>query len=164
MQYKKIIFLSFLIVLGFSARAQYVAVQETEMASADTLGIVNIIQDARVDQLLETDQMISAKNPGFTGYRVQIFSGRSTDRERAFEVKHEFNELFPEERAYVVYKAPDFRVRVGNFRSKIESIELYKACLEYFPNCYPVKTRILFTDLIPIQQEVEEVILEEVTE
>lgn len=164
MQYKKIIFLSLLIVLGFSVKAQYLETHEFETNTLDTLGIVNIIQDARIDELLKTDQSISAKNPSFTGYRVQIFSGRSTDRERAFKVKEEFNELFPEERAYVVYKAPDFRVRVGNFRSKIESIELYKACLEYFPNCYPVKTRILFADLVPVVQEVEEVILEEVTE
>ncbi len=164
MQYKKIIFLSFLIVLGFSVKAQYTEVQETETSSSDTLGIVNIIQDIRVDELLKTDQNISAKNPGFTGYRVQIFSGRSTDRERAFKVQEEFNELFPEERVYVVYKAPDFRVRVGNFRSKIESIELYKACLKYFPNCYPVKTRIRFADLVPIEQETEELILEETIE
>ena len=164
MQFTKIIFLSLLVVLGFSVKAQYEEVQETEKITSDSLGLVNIIQDTRIDELLKTDHLIATKNPGFTGYRVQIFSGRSTDRERAFEVKNEFNELFPEERAYVVYKAPDFRVRVGNFRSKIESIELYKACLEYFPNCYPVKTKILFADLIPIEKEVEEVILEEETE
>ena len=92
MQYKKIIFLSLLIVLGLSVRAQYLESHEFETNTLDTLGTVNIIQDARVDELLETDQRISAKNPSFTGYRVQIFSGRSTDRERAFKVKEEFNE------------------------------------------------------------------------
>ena len=69
--------------------------------------------------------------------------------------------LFPEERAYVVYKAPDFRVSVGNFRSKIESIELYKACLPFFPNCYPVKTYILFSDLKPLETKTEEFVSEE---
>ncbi|PCH70862.1 MAG: hypothetical protein COC06_03380 [Bacteroidales bacterium] len=162
MQYVKIVILSFFILFGISSNAQFVGdVQNSYEQSADSLGEVNIIQDARILELLDTDKMINSKDPGFLGYRIQIFSGRSTDREKAFEIKKEFNELFPEERAYVVYKAPDFRVSVGDFRSKIESIELKKACLKFFPNCYPVKTYILFSDLIPNQQEVDEGILDE---
>jgi len=162
MQCIKLFILSLVVLLGFVSRAQTIeGVQLSDENNMDSLGVVNIIQDAGIDKLLETDKMVNSKNPGFFGYRIQIFSGRSTDREKAFAVKQEFTDLFPEERAYVVYKAPDFRVRVGNFRSKIESIELYKACLKYFPNCYPVKTRILFSDMVPVQEEVEEVILGE---
>ena len=126
----------------------------------DSLGVVTIIQDERIDQLLKTDSIINSQKKSFTGYRIQIFFGGSTDREKAFEIKKEFLELFPEERAYVVYTAPDFRVRVGNFRTKLESIELYKACSEYYPNCYPVKTEIMFSDLKPLE-ETEEVIVED---
>jgi len=162
MQYVKIVILSFLILSGIAVNAQFAKdVQYSGMEKVDSLGKVNLIQDERILELLKTDKMINSKNPGFSGYRIQIFSGRSTDREKAFEVKKEFKELFPDERVYVVYKAPDFRVVVGNFRSKIESIELKKACLGFFPNCYPVKTYILFSDLIPNQQEVDEVVLDE---
>ena len=126
----------------------------------DSLGVVTIIQDERIDQLLKTDSIINSQKKSFTGYRIQIFFGGSTDREKAFEIKKEFLELFPEERAYVVYTAPDFRVRVGNFRTKLESIELYKACSEYYPNCYPVKTEIMFSDLEPLE-DTEKVIVEE---
>lgn len=164
MQYTKILVFLFFTFFGFAAVAQVTYNQQEEKIEViDSLGVVKVIQDARIDQLLETDKEISSKNQSFSGYRVQIFSGRSTDREKAFKVKEEFLELFPDERAYVVYHAPDFRVRVGNFRSKIESIELYKACLKYFPNCYPVKTRILFTDMLPIPEQIveEEVVLEE---
>lgn len=162
MQYVKIVILSFFILSGISSNAQFTKdVQFGDVEKVDSLGKVNLIQDARILELLKTDEMINSKNPGFPGYRIQIFSGRSTDREKAFEIKKEFNELFPDERAYVVYKAPDFRVTVGNFRSKIESIELNKACLKFFPNSYPVKIYILFSDLIPNQQELDEVVLDE---
>ncbi|PKQ60761.1 hypothetical protein BZG02_17990 [Labilibaculum filiforme] len=165
MQYVKLVFLSIFILFGITSNAQFENnVKFSRELKNDAPGQVKIIQDARIKQLLDTDKMVNSKDPGFPGYRIQIFSGRSTDREKAFKIKKEFQELFPEERAYVVYKAPDFRVSVGNFRSKIESIELYKACLKFFPNCYPVKTNILFSDLIPIEKEVEEPILENESE
>lgn len=162
MQYVKIVILSFFILSGISLKAQLAEdVQFGDVEKVDSLGKVNLIQDARILKLLKTDKLINSKNPGFPGYRVQIFSGRSIDKEKAFEVKREFKELFPKERVYVVYKAPDFRVTVGNFRSKIESIELKKACLRFFPNSYPVKTYILFSELTPNQQELDEVVLDE---
>ena len=153
MQFYKFLLISCLVIVGFTTKAQTFMQDSVER---DSLGEVNIIQDIRLEELLKTDSIINSKNPGFNGYRIQIFLGGSTDRERAFEVKEEFKELFPDERAYVIYTAPDFRVRVGNFRSKLESIELYKACLRYFPNCYPVKTRILFSDLEPLEDDGEE--------
>ncbi len=162
MQYVKIVILSFFISLGISSIAQSKKdVQFGSKRKMDSLGKVNVIQDTRINELLKTDEEISSKDPGFSGYRIQIFSGRSTDREKAFKIKKEFKDLFPDERAYVIYKAPDFRVTVGNFRSKIESIELNKACVSYFPNCYPVKTYISFSDLIPDQQELDEVVIDE---
>jgi len=128
---------------------------ELQIDKKDSLGTVNVIQDKRVDVLLKTDSIINSNNLGFIGYRIQIFSGRSTDKEKAIAVKNEFLQIFPDERAYVVYSAPDFRVRVGNFRTKLESIALFKACEKYFPNCYPVKTRISFQDLKPLEVENE---------
>ncbi|WP_321279464.1 hypothetical protein [Marinifilum fragile] len=142
-------------LIGGSANAQN---YENIEKKNDSVGVVNILQDERIDQLLATDSIINSQKQSFTGYRIQIFFGGSTDREKAFKIKEEFLELFPEERAYVVYTAPDFRVRVGNFRTKLESIELYKACSEFYPNCYPVKTEIMFSEMEPLEKETELII------
>ncbi|NOU60076.1 hypothetical protein [Marinifilum caeruleilacunae] len=158
MQYYWLIAVFVFMTFGKVLQAQSYVVEEREK---DSLGVVNIIQDERINQLLNTDSIINSQKQSFTGYRIQIFFGGSTDRERAFEIKEEFLELFPEERAYVVYTAPDFRVRVGNFRTKLECIELYKACTKYYPNCYPVKTEIMFSDLVPLEKESEELIVDE---
>ncbi|WP_054718777.1 hypothetical protein [Marinifilum fragile] len=142
-------------LIGGSANAQN---YENIEKKNDSVGVVNILQDERIDQLLATDSIINSQKQSFTGYRIQIFFGGSTDREKAFKIKEEFLELFPDERAYVVYTAPDFRVRVGNFRTKLESIELYKACSEFYPNCYPVKTEIMFSEMEPLEKETELII------
>lgn len=127
-----------------------------QQEKSDSLGRVIVFQDERLKELMKTDSTINSKNPWFNGYRVQIFLGGSTQKGIALEVKKEFVELFPEERVYVKFKAPDFRVRVGNFRTKIEAISLFKECEKYFPNCYPVKTRIQFSELIPIEKAEED--------
>ncbi len=115
----------------------------------NTEAIVPVQQEASMMRLMKTDSTINARKKSFVGYRIQIFTGGSSKKEEAFAVKKRFLELFPNERAYVVYTVPDFRVRVGNFRTKIETIGLYKACLKHFPNSYPVKTEIKFKDLMP---------------
>jgi hypothetical protein len=158
MQYSWCIAIVVLMLSCYSVKAQYVGVEDNKK---DSLGYVNIFQDERLELLLKTDSIVNSQKRSFTGYRIQIFFGGSTDREKAFEVKKEFMKLFPNERAYVIYTAPDFRVRVGNFRTKLESIELFKACSKFYPNCYPVKTEIMFSDLDKIEEVADDLIIDE---
>lgn len=134
-----------MLLLFFTA----VALKAQSVAEIISNGVVTVQQDSSMMRLMKTDSTINANKKSFIGYRVQIFTGGSSKKEEAFEVKAKFLKLFPNERAYVVYTVPDFRVRVGNFRTKLNSIGLYKKCLRYFPNSYPVKTEIKFNDLLP---------------
>lgn len=121
-------------------------------------GTVRITQDYRIDDLLKIDRAENADVPGFQGYRIQIFSGGGRDREKASSIREDLEERFPNERVYVKYQAPDFRVRIGNFRNKFEAMHLYKQCVKLYPYCYLVKDQINLVDL-----EVEEKIdLEEI--
>ncbi len=143
---KKIIYISLLLLFS----SVIVKAQSSEaVATVKAKGGVYKQQNDAMLRLMQTDSTINIKKKSFIGYRIQIFTGGSSQKEEAFAVKEKFLKLFPNERAYVVYTVPDFRVRVGNFRTKIESIVLHKACLKYFPNSYPVKTEIKFKDLLP---------------
>ena len=114
-------------------------------------GTVRILQDYRIDDLLKIDRAENSDTPGFQGYRIQIFSGGGRDREKASSIREDLEERFPNERVYVKYQAPDFRVRIGNFRNKFEAMQLYKQCVKLYPYCYLVKDHINLVDL-----EVEE--------
>ncbi len=117
-------------------------------------GTVRIIQDYRIDDLLKIDRAENSDLPGFQGYRIQIFSGGGRDREKASSIREDLEVRFPNERVYVKYQAPDFRVRIGNFRNKFEAMQLYKQCVKTYPYCYLVKDQINLVDL-----EVEEKIM-----
>ncbi|MBS1590330.1 MAG: SPOR domain-containing protein [Bacteroidetes bacterium] len=53
------------------------------------------------------------------GYRVQIYNG--SDRHKANAAKVDFIRRFPSIRSYITYIQPQFRVKVGDFRSRSEA-------------------------------------------
>lgn len=126
----------------------------------DGLGKVSIIQDYRIDDMLKIDKDENSEAPGFLGWRIQIFSGVGQEREKAFSIRDDLEERFPDQRVYVKYQAPDFRVRIGNFRNNFEAVYLYKQCLKIYPYCYMVKDQISLDDLKKV--ETTDIVIEEI--
>ncbi|WP_372639572.1 hypothetical protein [Ancylomarina sp.] len=121
-------------------------------------GQVRIIQDYRIDDLLKIDRSENSVTPGFYGWRIQVFSGGGRDREKAVFIKNELEERFPNDRVYLKYHAPDFRVLIGNFRTNLEAVYLYKECLKLYPNSYIRRDRIDLVDLeMQEKNEIEEI-------
>lgn len=100
-------------------------------------GYVNVHADARL--ALVTNKPANA-NRGFIGkvrgFRVQIYNGN--DRKKASAAKLEFMRMFPGVRSYLVYNNPQFRVRVGDFRSRKDAMELYNRASARFSPCMVV--------------------------
>ena len=95
---------------------------------AQTRGKVEIDKDAKVDSLIGNYLVGSRTNPAnpgagpmsaSDGFRVQIFSG--SDRKEAYSVQAKFQDRHPEMRTYLSYKEPNFKVHVGDFRSRLEA-------------------------------------------
>jgi hypothetical protein len=75
--------------------------------------------DSLTKLLVERYRKVAASRMSRPGYRIQIYFG--TDRVRAQEIRAEFMRYFPESGAYLVYQAPNFKVRVGDFKSRLEA-------------------------------------------
>jgi len=93
-------------------------------AEAQERGNVIVIKDPQIDSLISKRLALSqSANSGNTvtsmGFRVQIFSGLG--REKAFEEQTKFRLLFPGVTSYVSYTQPNYRIRVGDFRTKLEA-------------------------------------------
>lgn len=107
-------------------------------------GGVEIVQDIRITQLADQYRKMSLKNPETDGYRVQIFfDSGSNSKMKAANIKEEFETLYPGFQAYLSYKEPYYRVRVGDFRSMIEAVGFQKKIDSGYPNSYPVKEKIV---------------------
>lgn len=100
------------------------------------LGNIKMIEDSRITQLNDRKKEYPTK---MDGYRVQIYFG---DRTIAQEKRGAFVRSNPEVGAYLSYLAPNFRLRVGDFRSRLEAEKLKKEIARNFPGCYIVKDKI----------------------
>ena len=84
---------------------------------------------------------INSKAP-IKGYRVKIHFG--ADKNRAKEIKGTFLTKFPGVAAYEKYDQPNFNIRVGDFRTKLEAYKFLKAVQIEFPTAFLVQDEIDF--------------------
>ena len=69
------------------------------------------------------------------GYRVQVFLG---DRKTAEETKRTFLQKYPDTPAYLSWLAPNFRLRVGDLRTRLEAERLLRDMKVIYPGSYIV--------------------------
>lgn len=114
-------------------------------------GHLVVIQESLVDTVLYHYEQLRIHwldNPdhkAIPGYRIQIFfdSGlHSSDRAR--QAKDQFMAKYPNVQAYVSWKAPNYRVRIGDFKSRLEAESFLQSILSDYPNGWVVKDEINF--------------------
>ena len=118
----------------FAASAFSVA----QKTSADT-GKVQLVQESKVKELLEKHTEINSKAP-IKGYRIKIHFG--SDKNKAKEIKAKFIAKFPDIPAYEKYDQPNFNIRVGDFRTKLEAYKFLKEVQVEFPSSFLVQDEI----------------------
>ena len=131
MIYKKTILSLLFIILTCSVFSQ----------KAEDYSYVN--RDTRIDRLVEKHRQYNQSNPGVDGFRVQIFFDSGNNSKKAAQTARErFMEVYPEVSAYLTFKAPYYRVRVGDFRTKLEAEGFLFQLSSNYPNAFSVPDRI----------------------
>jgi hypothetical protein len=122
-----------------------------QLSANDTTRIwteLNIHQNPKTEKLLERQIRLNKNRQTTPGYRVQIYFGSgSSARIKAMKVKTDFLSSYPEVKAYIIYQSPDFKVRVGDFRTRSEALRLQKKMTRDYPNAFIVPDEIQFPDL-----------------
>lgn len=116
-------------------------------AAADS---VIVRKEARLDILTSKQVYLNKRAAMLTssgkykGYRIQVTS--TSKREEAFRIKSDLLVKFPDQKTYVLYQSPSFKVRIGNF-IRMEDAENFKAQLnKLFPyGVYIVEDAIDYT-------------------
>lgn len=115
-----------------------------QKSNADT-GKVELIQDSKIQELLTKHIEINSKAP-IKGYRVKIHFG--SDKNKAREIRGNFMAKFPDVPAYEKYDQPNFNIRVGDFRTKLEAYKFLKEVQVEFPSAFLVQDEIELPKLI----------------
>jgi hypothetical protein len=128
-----------------------VLVAKNIFAQSDTAIVVPkikrdyVMQDDDVTWLVEKYNNQNQTKPIINGYRVQIyFDSGNQSKKKANDVKTQFLAKNPDIPCYLVYQSPNFKVRVGDFRTRYEAYKFYREIRNDFPSAYIVKDEINF--------------------
>lgn len=113
-------------------------------------GKVEIVQEYKVKELVNKHIEINSKAP-IKGYRIKIHFG--SDKNKAKEIKAKFISKFPEIPAYEKYDQPNFNIRVGDFRTKLEAYKALKEIQLEFPSSFLVQDEIEMPKLYPSEKK-----------
>lgn len=118
-------------------------------------GEVTIHKDARIEDLKKFVRAGEESMDGvlIDGYRVMIYFDQ--DKTKSEQQKAHFMSVYDEHKAYVDYVAPNYRVRVGNFRTKLEAEKLKQEILAMFPTAIVVADKIQLPVLDSVDVEIE---------
>ena len=114
-----------------------------------------LIQDPRVDSLIllhrkaMTENLAHEEHDGIVGYRIQIFfeSGNNS-KNRALGAKERFDRRYSHIPSYVIFKEPYYRVRVGDFRTKLEAEAFLHQINRRYSNAFVIQEKIKLPKLI----------------
>lgn len=97
-----------------------------------------------LESVLKAYRRMNEEDPRIEGYRVQLFFG---EREKAEKLKARFLKEHPDVGAYIDYLAPNFRLRVGDHRTRIGAYRLMQKLGDDYGRPYIVRTRIELPEL-----------------
>lgn len=101
--------------------------------------------DSLARELIKKHIVINTLHPISPGYRVQLYFGQQ--RDAAYEMRTDFLRLFPQSGAYVVYQQPNFKLRVGDYRTRLEAQKALHEFQTHYSSAFVVKDDIrLITD------------------
>ena len=119
---------------------------------------VHVTGDVAVSRMVEKHVELNSRVKTIPGYRVQIasFSGVNS-KNSAFELRDKFNVDYPEVQVYIVFDEPNFKVKVGDFRTRLEAYLFLQRIRADYPgtiirdNIYPMQ--IDWTEMVPESED-----------
>ena len=108
-------------------------------------GKVEVYQDSRVDSIVKMHVHYNTSQSTFEGYRIQVFfdaGNNSLNGAQAAQANYQM--LYPGDTAYISFSEPYYKVRVGDFRTRLEAESYLRKIATDFPNAFVIRDKILF--------------------
>lgn len=114
-------------ILIFSAFSSKLSAQEQK---------ISLNQDPKFEQLLAEKRKLNGSITVNNRYKIQIFVGES---ESAKKTLNEFKRLYKNLDGTIVFNTPNYKVWVGNFKTRIETERNLMVLKKKYPNSFMIK-------------------------
>lgn len=105
-------------------------------------GDINVVKDERIELLIKQRSQIipPATSPQITGYRIQLIF--DSNKKLIDEARTKIVSSNPKMDTYIVYNAPHFVLKLGDFRTKQDAEKVREGLLRDFPTSFVIKETI----------------------
>lgn len=105
-------------------------------------GNIEIIKDPRLDALIrnQADRINVTGIPQVPGFRIQLIF--DNDKKKIDQLRSKFISQNPGIDTYVVYNAPNYILKAGNFIERGDALRLRDQSLRLFPTAFVVKEMV----------------------
>ncbi|MBQ9410705.1 MAG: SPOR domain-containing protein [Bacteroidales bacterium] len=104
----------------------------------------DINQTSQVRQALGS-YVSSNAGKSIQGYRIRVFYDNSPQaRVRSESIAQYLRAQYPETGVYRSFESPNYKVTIGDFRTKEEALRIYNALKGTYPTAYIIKENINF--------------------
>jgi hypothetical protein len=106
-------------------------------------GTIKVIRDENINTLFYRYVEYNRNQNSIMGYRIRIFSDSGQPaKQKALNERARFIKDHSDVSAYLVYDTPNFKIYVGDFRTKSEALKLFKQIKKEFPKAFIVNEKI----------------------
>lgn len=149
---KKVFFLLILTIVSLDICLAQNRNSTAEIMSRRNAGLntgeLKIYQDPGIDSLIGRYILYNLRLNGLEGFRIQIYnSSNKNARDESGKVRAEFMSRFPDIESYASFDKPSYyKIRAGNYRSRIEGTRYLLMIRKVFPDAILVPDIINFPD------------------
>ena len=105
------------------------------------------ISDSLLTKLVERHKAVNLQKMSMPGYRIQLYFGG--DRAKATNMRLDFLQQYPDVGAYVIYQQPNFKLRVGDFKTRLEAATFLKEMQPGYSMSFIVTDDVKLPDITP---------------
>ncbi len=126
---KKIVFFSIFLLALFPVIS---FAQQTE-------GVIKIETSAKIDETVAKKKQFNKSLKTIQGYKIQLFYG---NEKNSYKIKDEFKALFPGIKTKIVFSSPQWKVQVGNYRTRLEADRQVVEIKKEYPGAIVIASEI----------------------
>lgn len=98
---------------------------------------VTVEQDSKFENLLSEKRKVNTSVTTTDKFKIQIFYGES---QNARKVLADFKKNFSDIDGTIIFSSPNYKVQVGNFKTKIDAERVRLEILKKYPEALVVRT------------------------
>jgi hypothetical protein len=124
---KKILFLTLIFPIFVFSQSDTTFNTKGEIISINQKGVNNLV--SKYKQILK-------KTGGVEGWRIQLIFKAQKEEILPYQIK--FTNLYPEIPVQIAFDSPNYKLTVGNFRTRNNALKIKHQISKNFPGAYPV--------------------------